>query len=112
MSLTALPPVWLGTRTDELTGGAINWGTTQNRRSKGVIPDACFARGGSRVLVIRDPFLDWWATTLSDARQPSAKPQRRDRRQVGIGPADAHSGATAAIPTRRFRNRAQTASAG
>jgi len=34
-----LPPVWLGTRTDELTGGAICWATTQNRRSRGEIPD-------------------------------------------------------------------------
>jgi hypothetical protein len=66
----ALPPVWLGTRTDELTGGAICWGTTQNRRSRGEIPDECFARSGTRVLVIRDPFLDWWKTTLSSARRP------------------------------------------
>ena len=44
----ALPPVWLGTRTDELTGGAICWGTTQNRRSRGEIPDECFARSGTR----------------------------------------------------------------
>jgi len=66
----ALPPVWLGTRTDELTGGAICWGTTQNRRSRGEIPDECFARSGTRVLVIRDPFLDWWKTTLSSARHP------------------------------------------
>jgi hypothetical protein len=77
----ALPPVWLGTRTDELTGGAISWGTTQNRRSRGEIPDGCFARSGTRVLVIRDPFLSWWATTLSEARRPPVvSPPRRQRR--------------------------------
>jgi hypothetical protein len=76
----ALPPVWLGTRTDELTGGAICWGTTQNRRSRGEIPERCFVRSGSRVLVLRDPFLDWWATTLSEARRPPpAIPPRRGR---------------------------------
>jgi hypothetical protein len=73
----ALPPVWLGSRTDELTGGAINWGTTQNRRSRGEIPDECFARSGARVLVLRDPFLAWWATTLSPARRPPVLPPRR-----------------------------------
>jgi hypothetical protein len=78
----ALPPVWLGTRTDELTGGAICWGTTQNRRSRGEIPDECFARSGTRVLVIRDPFLEWWATTLSDGRRPAAVPPRRGRRRA------------------------------
>jgi hypothetical protein len=77
-----LPPLWLGTRTEKLTGGAICWGTTQNRRSRGEIPDECFARSGSRVLVIRDPFLDWWATTLSEARRPPVlPPPRRGRRR-------------------------------
>jgi hypothetical protein len=55
----ALPPVFSGSKIDELTGGAIRWGTTQNRRSKGEIPADCFARSGTRVLVIRDPFLNW-----------------------------------------------------
>ena len=96
----ALPPVWLGTRTDELTGGAICWGTTQNRRSRGEIPERCFTRSGSRVLVVRDPFLDWWATTLSDARQPSGKPPRRARRQART---DACSN-----PAPRSRERAET----
>jgi hypothetical protein len=82
----ALPPVWLGTRTDELTGGAICWGTTQNRRSRGEIPDECFARSGTRVLVIRDPFLDWWSGTLTEARQPTTRngpPRRRQRMRAG-----------------------------
>jgi hypothetical protein len=88
----ALPVVWLGTRTDELTGGAICWGTTQNRRSRGEIPDECFARSGTRVLVIRDPFLTWWATTLSDARRPPpVVPPRRQRRDRADEPSRAAS---------------------
>ena len=76
-----LPPVWLGARTDELTGGAICWGTIQNRRSRGEIPHQCFLRSGSRVLVHRDHFLEWWATTLTDARRPPpVVPPRRRRR--------------------------------
>jgi hypothetical protein len=79
----ALPPVWLGTRTDELTGGAIHWPTIQNERSRRKIPEECFARSGTRVLVIRDPFLAWWATTLSEARRPPViMPPRRSRRRT------------------------------
>jgi hypothetical protein len=90
-----LPPVWRGTRTDELTGGAICWGTTQNRRSRGEIPDECFARSGSRVLVIRDPFLDWWVTTLSPARHPPVLPPRRGRRRPRTEAANNASGSAA-----------------
>ena len=31
----------------------------------------------TRVLVLRDPFLNWWGTTLSEARQPIATKRRR-----------------------------------
>jgi hypothetical protein len=73
----ALPPVFAGTSLDELTGGAIHWPTVQNKRSRREIPDECFVRSGPKVLVIRDPFLAWWETTLSEARQPfSGKPSR------------------------------------
>jgi hypothetical protein len=65
----ALPPIFLGSRINKLTGDAINWGTIQNKRSKGQIPDGCFLRSGVRVLVRRDPFLNWWRTTLTDARR-------------------------------------------
>lgn len=65
-----LPPIFAGTKLDELTGGAICWRTTQNSRSKREIPDECFVRSGAKVLVRRDAFLDWWATTLSEARPP------------------------------------------
>jgi hypothetical protein len=66
----ALPPVFAGTSVNELTGGAIHWPTIQNKRSRHEIPDECFIRSGPTVLIIRDPFLAWWQTTLSDARQP------------------------------------------
>jgi len=71
-----LPPVFAGTSLNELTGGAIHWPTIQNRRCAKEIPDECFVRSGNRVVVLRDPFLDWWATTLQDARQPFGKPGR------------------------------------
>jgi hypothetical protein len=70
-----LPAVFAGTSIGELTGNAVNWGTIQNHRSQQKIPDECFLRSGTRVLVVRDPFLNWWATTLSEARQPAAGPR-------------------------------------
>lgn len=63
-----LPPVFAGTSIDDLTGGAIRWRTIQNKRSLREIPDECFIRAGAKVLVRRDPFLDWWATTLAPTR--------------------------------------------
>ena len=82
-----LPPVWAGTRTDELTGYSIAWGTVQNKRSLRKIPneDEIFIRSGNRVLVRRDPFLAWWVTTLSDARRPSVAPPRCGRRRRSTG---------------------------
>jgi hypothetical protein len=71
-----LPPIWLGTRTDELTGNAIAWGTIQNLRSRREAPEEAFARSGNRVLVIRDRFLPWWVSTLTEARQASVVPSR------------------------------------
>jgi hypothetical protein len=76
----ALPPVFLGSRINKLTGDAINWGTVQNKRSQGQIPDECFLRSGVRVLVRRDPFLAWWKSTLTHARRtPNRGPARRPR---------------------------------
>jgi hypothetical protein len=66
-----LPPVFAGTSLDQLTGGAIHWPTIQNRRTLRQIPSECFVRSGTRVLVLRDPFLNWWATTLREVRQPT-----------------------------------------
>jgi hypothetical protein len=77
-----LPPVFAGTSLDELTGVAIHWPTVQNRRALRQIPDDCFVRSGTRVLVLRDPFLNWWGTTLSEARQPDARRPRRQRTEA------------------------------
>lgn len=79
-----LPPVFLGSKIGELTGYSIAWGTVQNKRSRREIPkeSEIFIRSGNRVLVRRDPFLDWWTTTLSEARHPPvvAPPRRRRHR--------------------------------
>ena len=79
----ALPPIFAGPSMDERTGGAICWGTVQNKRSRKEIPPECFVRSGAGpTIVVRDPFLNWWATTLRDARQASSAspPQPRARR--------------------------------
>jgi hypothetical protein len=83
-----LPPIFAGPKIDELTGGAFNWGTIANQKSQGKIPLNCFVRSGAGPnLVDRDLFLDWWATTLSDARQrrratpPRPKAGRRSPRR-------------------------------
>jgi hypothetical protein len=74
-----LPSIFAGTSVGELTGGAVNWGTIQNKRSRREIPDQCFVRSGTRVLVLRDPFLDWWATTLLESRQRPVRRQRHEQ---------------------------------
>src|SRR5438045_555983 len=60
-------------------GGALNWGTLQNKRCKNEIPAECFVRSGTRVLIVRDPFLTWWGSTLLEARQPDARRPGRGR---------------------------------
>ena len=77
----ALPPIWAGPRSGELSGGVFHWPTIQNRRSRHEIPDECFVRTGNRLLVRRDPFLTWWAGTLQPARRPPVVPPRRGRRR-------------------------------
>lgn len=59
-----LPPVLAGQSLDELTGNAMHWPTVQNARSRREIPEECFVYAGRKVLIIRDPFLAWWKTTL------------------------------------------------
>jgi hypothetical protein len=76
-----LPPVFAGTSLGELTGGAIHWPTIQNRRALRQIPDSCFVRSGTRVLVLRDEFLAWWGMTLSEARQPVERRRRHAKSQ-------------------------------
>jgi hypothetical protein len=69
----ALPPVFLGSAIDKLTGGAICWGTVQNKRCHREVPEECFVRAGPRVLVVRDPFLSWWGSTLRPARETNQR---------------------------------------
>jgi hypothetical protein len=78
----ALPPVFLGSKIGELTGYSICWGTVQNRRSRGEIPNESeiFIRAGNRMLVSRDAFLRWWVTTLSPVERVPVEPPRRGRR--------------------------------
>jgi hypothetical protein len=61
------PPAIAGTAVDKLSGGAIHWRTIQNKRARREIPSECFAYSGRKVLIIRDPFLAWWSTTLREA---------------------------------------------
>jgi hypothetical protein len=76
-----LPSAFAGPSLDELTGNAIRWSTTQNKRSRGEIPAECFVRSGAGpTLVIRDLFLDWWSTTLSEPYRPSDGPARKPPR--------------------------------
>jgi hypothetical protein len=86
-----LPPIFPGPKINQLTGGALNWGTIANQKSQGKIPPECFVRSGSGPnLVDRDPFLDWWATTLSDARQKTrtARPHPKAGRRASHPPSD------------------------
>ena len=87
-----LPPIWLGTRTDELTGGAICWGTIQNRRANREAPEDAFVRAGNRIIVIRDKFLPWWIYGLLPARRPPVVPPRRGRRRPRTEAANNASG--------------------
>jgi hypothetical protein len=51
----------------------------QNKRSRHEIEneDEIFIRSSNRVLIVRDPFLDWWALSLSQARRPPVLPPRQ-----------------------------------
>jgi hypothetical protein len=72
-----MPLTFVGTSLDERTGHAVRWRTVQNKRSRGEIPPHCFMRSGTGpTIVIRYPFLDYWKTTLRDARQAFGKPTR------------------------------------
>ena len=68
-----LPEIFLGSEIDRLTGKAAIWRTIQNKRVQDKIPDKCFLRSGARVLIVRDEFLDWWASTLQPARATNEK---------------------------------------
>ena len=60
-----LPIIFAGTMLDEFTGHGYKWRTLQNEKALGLVPDDVFLRSGNRkLLVVRDPFLKYWATKL------------------------------------------------
>ncbi len=60
-----LPPLFAGTSLDSLTGDAVRWRTIQNMRAQKRIPKECFRRQGTRkMLIVRDPFLEWWMSQV------------------------------------------------
>ena len=44
--------------------------TIRNMRSLRQIPEDCFIREGSRVLIVTEPFLEWFSSRLVPDRQP------------------------------------------
>lgn len=63
-----LPPIFLGKNLTELTKGAFNWRTFQNMKCRGKVPEGVLLRSGNRnLLVVRDPFLEWWQSRLTKA---------------------------------------------
>jgi hypothetical protein len=63
-----LAPAFPGRQIGALTGGLLHWPSVQNKRGRGEIPDECFCYQGRRVIVLRDPFLNWWISTLTQQR--------------------------------------------
>lgn len=65
-----LPDCFPGTMLDSLTSNLLRWRTIQNKRSQKKIPESCFKKISARKVVIyRDSFLDWFATTLPEATE-------------------------------------------
>lgn len=54
-----LPALFPGKVAEQCTFGALSWATIRDLRRKGIIPAECFKQPGRRILVVRDPFLDW-----------------------------------------------------
>jgi hypothetical protein len=67
------PAAFAGPSLDKLSGNAKRWSTTQNERSRGEIPAECFVPGRPSI-VLRDPFLDWWETKLSESSPAASTP--------------------------------------
>lgn len=61
-----LPEVFWASDLDVLTYGIISWRSIKNistpkySGSKTPPPSFCFSRVGRRVVINRDPFLNWW----------------------------------------------------
>jgi hypothetical protein len=63
---TDWPAVFAGVELDKMTGGGFRWRTLQNLKSTGEAPNDIFLRSGShKLLVVRDPFLDWWQSRIT-----------------------------------------------
>jgi hypothetical protein len=76
----ALPPIFLGPSVDERTGEAVVWSTMQNLHSRGLIPDEVFTYSGRKKLILREPFLQWFGSTLTNEPPiPKSKPPLRRR---------------------------------
>lgn len=61
-----MPTSFPGKLLDSLTANALRWRTIQNLRSRKAIPASCFVKISSRkVLILRDPFLEWLAADMS-----------------------------------------------
>jgi len=60
-----MPPLFAGTSLDSMTGNSVRWRTIQNLRAQKKIPSECFKKQGARkVLIVRDPFLEWWMNQI------------------------------------------------
>jgi hypothetical protein len=65
--LRELPPIFPRTDVGRLTGGMINAGTLTNaERIGGGPPAAARVRYGRRIGYIREPFVDWFISTLKE----------------------------------------------
>lgn len=86
--MDVMPPIFLGVKLDDYTGGAAHWPTIQNIRAnsdtKDHIPPECFLYAGRKVLIRRDPFLRWWGSKLTavPAASKPAKPKPRQGSEV------------------------------
>lgn len=61
-----MPPVFAGTELNHYTGNAFQWRTLQNAKCSGEVPSSVFIKSGSKkLLVVRDPFLEYWRSKLS-----------------------------------------------
>ena len=78
-----LPPVFPGPKLDELSGGALCWRTISNLKSLGEYPPECFARFGTkRVLVLRDVFLRHYAKRLRPMQSEDNRRLVREAREA------------------------------
>lgn len=62
---STLPPVFGRNYLEEKFGGAFSWAYIRKLKSEGKIPAECFVTSGRKLLVVRDPFLVWWASRLT-----------------------------------------------